>query len=470
MGMGGVQNSLGGDISAASYNPAGLGMYNRSELAFTPGYTMTSTAATYLGNTENQNKNTLIIPNFGVAIHKAKDGTTGFLGGTFGISYNRTNSFNNTYSYHGTNNDNSIIDYFINDANGDTEAQFHSVTGYNFNTPTGLAYNNFLIGPETVIDPAGDPRSYFTDVYPYLPTQSEVVKTTGSQGQWNFSYGANFSDKIFVGLGIGFANFEYKTEAIYTETFLDAYPGATPLVSPMSKMVLNESFNMTGTGINATLGAIYRPVDVFQLGVSIATPTSYQINSEYIGYMNTAWNNFEYEPGLILGNEDFETDLVTFQHTLATPWRFSGGGTFFIKKSGLISVDVEYVSYGSSSYSGYSDGSSADFDNQDIKSLYKSVLNLRIGGEYRLKNFRFRSGFGLMPDPYKTAQNNVDNTFKTYSFGFGYRVPKFYVDIATILNETERSYRPYTVPSDASPLVTMKNQSTTIALTLGFPF
>ena len=28
--MGGVQNALGGDISSAFYNPAGLGMYNRS--------------------------------------------------------------------------------------------------------------------------------------------------------------------------------------------------------------------------------------------------------------------------------------------------------------------------------------------------------------------------------------------------------------------------------------------------------
>ncbi len=473
LGMGGSQTALGGDISSASSNPAGLGMYNRSEFSFTPGYTMTSSASSYLGNTDNQSKNTLIIPNLGMAFHKGKEGTTGFLGGTFGVSYNRISDYNNTFTYHGKNNDNSIIDYFLNNADGDTEAQFDSninSPGYNYNTPTGLAYNNYLIGPETAINPTGDPTRYFTDVYPYLPTQTEVVKTTGSQGQWNFSYGANFSDKFFVGLGIGLASFKYKSEAVYSETFLDPFPSATPPVSPMSKLILNESFNMTGTGINATLGAIFRPLDLVQIGLSIATPTSYQISSEYIASMNTTWQNFEYTPGTILNNVSYKTDLVSFQHNLSTPWKFNGGFAFFIVKKAIITGNVEYVSYGSSKYSSYSDGSSSNFDNQNIKNLYNDVFNLRMGGEFRLNNYRFRVGGSVMPDPYKTLQNDVSVDYYSGSIGFGYRTSEFYIDLAGIYGWTSNSYRPYNVPSNTSPLVTMKNQSTTIAFTVGFPF
>ena len=37
LGMGGAQISLGGDYSSAYSNPAGLGMYNRSEFTISPG-------------------------------------------------------------------------------------------------------------------------------------------------------------------------------------------------------------------------------------------------------------------------------------------------------------------------------------------------------------------------------------------------------------------------------------------------
>ena len=36
LGLGEAQTSLGGDISSASSNPAGLGFFNKSEFSFTP--------------------------------------------------------------------------------------------------------------------------------------------------------------------------------------------------------------------------------------------------------------------------------------------------------------------------------------------------------------------------------------------------------------------------------------------------
>src|SRR4051794_27316227 len=63
-GMGGAQNSIGGDLSSAYYNPAGLGMYNRSDFSFTPGYTISNTDASYLGNTSSASTTKLILPNF----------------------------------------------------------------------------------------------------------------------------------------------------------------------------------------------------------------------------------------------------------------------------------------------------------------------------------------------------------------------------------------------------------------------
>src|SRR5688572_7860212 len=47
LGMGGAQLSVGGDFSSAYSNPAGLGMYNRSEVSFTPGYFDIQTNGSY---------------------------------------------------------------------------------------------------------------------------------------------------------------------------------------------------------------------------------------------------------------------------------------------------------------------------------------------------------------------------------------------------------------------------------------
>jgi long-subunit fatty acid transport protein len=393
-GMGGVQNSLGGDMSSAYYNPAGLGMYNRSEFSFTPGYTISNSDASYLNNTTGTSTTKLILPNFGIAFHTNKDGRKGLWGGTFAINFNRTNDFNNTVTYKGTNTDNSIIDYFINQANGTDESQFKQ-GGANTNTPTGLGYFNYLIGPKTVQDPSFSNKEYFSDVSG-IPDQEETIKTTGSQNQWSFSYGANFNDKWFVGAGIGLTSFHYKSEKIYTEKF--------PNPTPMSFMQLNETLNLSGSGINATVGAIYRPVDRLQVGLSVATPTSYRITDDYSATMQTQWNNFQYLPGdPPLNNESAQTDPqpISNSYNLSTPWRISGGATFFFEKKGFISADLEWLNYSSAKYSSnsyYNDDYSAD--NENIKNTFKSVLNIRVGGEYRLNNFRFRGGYSLMPDPY----------------------------------------------------------------------
>ena len=258
-------------------------MYNRSDFSITPGYVNGNASSSFLGNSSSESKSSLIVPNIGIVFTTKRNNPTGPLSGSLGISYSRVNDFNSTFSYKGTNPDNSIIDYFINDANGTGTSQF-STKGFNYNTPTGLAYFNFLIGPQSILNSSNPNDKYFTDVSG-IPIQSEVVKTTGSQKQVSFSYGMNFKDKIFVGGGVGIASLNYKSVKTYTEDFTDPN-------QPMSKMKLDETLNLSGSGFNLTLGTIIRPIDQVQLGFSVATPTSYAITDNYSATMSTTWNNF----------------------------------------------------------------------------------------------------------------------------------------------------------------------------------
>ena len=63
--MGGSFGSLGGDFSTLSYNPAGIGLYQNSELTFTPILSMTEVNSSLNGNTFYNNQYGINISNFG---------------------------------------------------------------------------------------------------------------------------------------------------------------------------------------------------------------------------------------------------------------------------------------------------------------------------------------------------------------------------------------------------------------------
>ena len=464
-GMGGAQVALGADYSSAYSNPAGLGMYNRSEFAFTPALSLSNISADYLNQNTKDSKSTFSLPGLGMAFHNGDLKAKRLLSGTFSISYARINDYNRNLTYAGTNKDNSIIDYFIEDATGGTPAQFKS-GGDLYNTPTELAYSNYLIGESTILDPANSNTEYFTDVTG-IPSQHEEIEIRGAQNQWNFSYGANIADKVFLGLGVGVASIRYKSKKIYTEDFVN---------EPLSDLRLEETLEIRGPGINATLGAIFRPVDFIQFGVSVATPTAYGLNDSYSATMNTSWKNFEYlpatptSPPLIINDETAKTDVVNSEYTLKTPWRFNTGATFFIQKHGFLTADIESINYSNATYGSSYDGISYTSDNEKIKALYQSVINYRLGGEFRYNQLRFRGGYSFMSEPFKTEQNGISRVMQSISGGAGYRTEKFYLDFAVVYSYGDNSYRPYRVSTPKSPLVTFSQHNTNFLVTLGFPF
>lgn len=226
-----------------------------------------------------------------------KDGSK-LLSGTFAINFNRINDFNNSFTYTGRNDSTSIIDYFMQQADGRDSTQFQSGTntrpeGVNYNTLTGLAFNNYLIGPLNELDFNAPKDLYYSRVPLQSIVQKETVKTTGAQNQWSFSYGVNLSDRIFIGGGLGLSTINYKTTATYSENYS---------LNPLQSMSLTESLELSATGINATLGIIGRPIDQVQLGFSLATPTSYAISETYTAVMSSKWNNYQYFPGFFLNN------------------------------------------------------------------------------------------------------------------------------------------------------------------------
>lgn len=455
-GMGGSQIALGGDYSVGLSNPAGLGMYNRSEVTLTPAYSAYDTEAEYLGSFNKSSTSKFIIPGLSLVLHMPME-KNGFVGGSFAVSLSRTNDFNRSINYYGENDQTSIIDSFIDIANGAPTDQFENEL---YNSPTGLAYYNYLIGPKSLLHPDSSKIEYFTDVRT-IPYQQEQIDTEGANNQWSFSYGANFNDKLFLGAGIGLSTLKFKSTKLYSEDFDDPY---------LNYLDLEESLDIKGNGINATLGAIVRPVDFLQVGVSFTTPTYFEFTETYDAGMSTSWKNFDYygDGSTILNNESAATDIVTSDYSLTTPMKFSAG-VAFLSEYGIITGDVEFTNPAKAKYSSNISGVSFSQDNENIKAAYQSVVNYRIGGEFRYKILRVRAGYGFQGSALKDYFD-IDNSIQTISGGIGVRFKKFYADFALVNSNAKDYYQPYYFSDGPGPLVTLDSKTTTGMLTFGFTF
>ncbi|HRG09100.1 MAG TPA: long-chain fatty acid transporter, partial [Cyclobacteriaceae bacterium] len=149
---------------------------------------------------------------------------------------------------------------------------------------------------------------------------------------------------------------------------------------------LVEELQIRASGINATLGAIYRPLDIVQVGLSYTTPTLLSVTDVYRAELTAEWNNFDYydDDQTILNTENEYTDEIISEYSLRTPGKLSAGATVFLGKSGFISADVDLINYSGARYSSGLSGISFDSDNENIKDLYQATTNVRLGGEFRL--------------------------------------------------------------------------------------
>ncbi|HEY3403016.1 MAG TPA: hypothetical protein VGK59_06500 [Ohtaekwangia sp.] len=455
--IGGAQIALGGDYSSVLSNPAGLGMYNRSELTFTPGYAGYSTTANFLGNSTKESSSKLNIPGLSFVLHLPRENND-FYGGAFGVSMTRTNDFNGSFSYSGVNDATSIVDHFLETANGDTPDQFDT---YQFNTPTGLAYDTYLIGPLSILDPDLPDDEYFTDA-PIESLQTENMTSEGTTYQWSFSYGGNYKDILFFGGGLGLSTLRYESQKFFSEDYVD--------FDTLRSILLEENLEIRGSGINATFGVIVRPVSFLQIGLSFVSPTYYQITETYDARLDAHWNDYDYDDGsqLINLNDEYAlTDIVTSEYTMTTPLKLSAGMAF-ISKHGFISADIEMMNPAKAKYSSETDASFYRSQNDVIQNSFKKVYNYRIGGEFRHNIWRIRGGYSVMGNPY--AQDDYDYKNVSISGGAGLRFEKFYIDLAIVSKKVDSNYSPYTLSDNSQPVVKLQNKTLTSMITLGFTF
>src|SRR5690606_17953316 len=270
-GRGGVSSSLGGDVTSAIKNPAGLGFFNRSELSFSPSIGFHNTNAKYLGRNSDDFKTNFNFVHLGVVLNNTKQNPEGaWRGGSFGISMNRINDFHSQIRYSGRNSENDLVSAVLNEANQIGIPENADPSDFLFDNKyflPYLAYDTYLIDAYEEDFWKFDSQIDFpTEDHPVHQSGSAAVK--GARYVTNFSYGGNFADKFYFGLGIGISTINYEIRRTYTEI---------PSETVLNYLSLIDFRQINGSGFNTNLGVIYRPTSFLTIGLSYTSPTYYSI-------------------------------------------------------------------------------------------------------------------------------------------------------------------------------------------------
>lgn len=457
MALGGSGMALGGEIGAISANPAGLGVFNRSQIVFTPGIHFNQATSSYLGNTVDSEITKFNVAGAGLIFNFKNDDleTSKWRGGSLGITYNRTNDFNQNIQYSGYNDQNSIIDAMIEQSNG---------LGVNQLSGIGLAgYDHYLVNPLP-----GSDNVYDSFVLGF-PDQREIIQRRGGIDQINLSFGGNYNDHVYFGGGVGIVSTNYSQSRVFTENFVD---------EPLEQFTMDEWLKVKGTGVNVSLGLIFRPVSFIRFGASFTSPTWYKFTEESDIYYQSNYDNYDVanwvddngnrliQEDTVLNTLNSNTDLFVSEYNLRTPAKLNIGASLVLGKLAFFSADVELVDHGNAHVS------SSDFisegDNNTIKNLYKPVMNIKVGGELRISALRLRAGLALFGDPYNFT-DEIDRSKLIASAGIGVNFGKAFFDVGlsrTVYNENILAYS----LGDASPIAAVENVINNAQFSLGFNF
>jgi len=456
LSLGGAGGSMGGDFSSLSINPAGIGVYRTSEIMFTPTLRFNNNKGTYLGTDNTDDNAKFNVSNFGIVFAKSASGRnydkSDWKSFSIGIGYNRVADFNDRVTYTGLNKESSIAEIFS------ADARYNGIDQGNIPPLGFLGYEGFVLDND------------YNSIVPYTDglQQTKTIRSNGGIGEWVFSVGGNYREKLLLGATLGLQSYKYERDINFLEE--DA-SGRTD--NHFDYISYNEYLSTTGFGVNIKLGAIYVVNDMLKIGVAAHTPTWASFTD--IGDYNVTTNTESYkaDEGYQDTNpESFAQPQYTsqFNYNLRTPWRAVLSSTLTLGKSGMITADYEYVDYASMRYS--MESQYGDYErsvNNAIKDAFTAGHNFRVGAEGRMKNFMGRLGFAYYTSPFRES-STFDGQRMDLSAGVGARFGAFFMDLAyvhSIYKVGDYGY-PALVSGIPTGLADLKYGRNIVALTLGF--
>ncbi|MDW8288420.1 MAG: hypothetical protein RMJ89_10150, partial [Flammeovirgaceae bacterium] len=285
-GIGGANIALGGDISSAFMNPAGLGFCRNSEISFSLAYGHYASRSQYRLEYPNNpypnnplvrdSKGNMNFNHLGLTL-KAGNETDKFYGGAIAVAMTRIADFHGRFSYSGTNDETSLVDFFLEKSQGIKTGYFEEQGRVGINDPLALPYYTYLINPDSAYN---NNTSYYSFL-PILPTrQREEVISRGAHYEWSIAYGGNYKDMLYFGIKLGLQGIDRSVLKQYREEVLTELVPPNVKI-PLSNLFFEEDIRTEGSGVNLGIGLIARPIDILRIGFTATTPTALRLTETY---------------------------------------------------------------------------------------------------------------------------------------------------------------------------------------------
>ena len=318
VGMGGAMTAIGGDPSAAMVNPAGLGLYRRSEISVSIDETIDNTQQ--VGSNDTYQRTRFAAPQISaIWAWGNSQKQRGLVYNNFMFSHNRLATFNRDIVVKGagmgmvpticniTNDEGGVSEEFlVNKPWDNVDIGWLSILGY----------EAYLIDP--IENNKWKPAVDFTD-------GSLSISETGTSDQYTLSWAGNISNQWYIGIGLNIPTINYtKHTSLREENKQNS-----------SSAELKSMFHVSGVGVSGSFGLIYRPIQALRIGASLQTPTILSLSRQSTGDMYSTIAGQKYE---VLTPESGVMDI-----DIASPLRTSVSVAGQMGKIGLIAVQYDYA-------------------------------------------------------------------------------------------------------------------------------
>lgn len=397
LAMGNAYTAISNDLSAAIFNPAGFGLIRRLQFDGTLGYNSLNNKVSFFGNSTNASNSSTRLSQFGFAFPIPT--SRGSL--VFALGYNQLKDFNNIVKFNGYNSGSTskIQDLVYSPNLDDNDFAYNLGLSYTLRD----AQNNSL-GDTTLINGKLN--------------QSGSILNQGAINSWYFGGAIEIEQNVFVGATVNIITGTFKrTVEYWEEDLLQNYPSTLRLDPADSRTAGFQSFyrntilDWNISGWDAKIGIIAKVNELLNLGASVRFPRTYTIKETYSVYGESYFTNttFKIDPPI-----DYRSE-----YDITTPYEFTLGGSF---NNDIVTLSAEatMIDYTQMQFTSGLDQVIREQNNNEIKSLFRTVFNLNAGAEIRIPNsgFALRGGFMYKPSPYQGDPTEYDKKYITAGIGY----------------------------------------------------
>ena len=464
IGMGGAMEALGADISTISSNPAGVGLFRKSQVSLSAGVIAQSGAENY---TEYQGAH---IDFNGKKSHPTFD-QAGFV---WSPKFKGNSWMNLAFNYHKSTDFGQILNAAASlsgaSQNKITAAKHYEKVdgwtsvdanygGYNNNSGN---YQNGLLN----VDENGELAYAEANKYVFGQYQHGYI------GDYDFNISGSINNRVWLGLTVGIHDVHYNSNSLYSEDLVDG-----------NYTESFEQLKITGTGFDVKGCVIFRPVEdsPFRIGAYFNSPIFYDLtlsgdNDVTMDGKNTpaTYNDAQgvAQPCYFKGDKGQSID---YDFRLNTPWKVGVSMGHTVGNFLALGATYEYAwfdhmdnrvkdgGYYDDWYGGYYETSSSDDAmNADTRANLKGVSIFKIGAEIKpVDMFSIRLGYNYVSPMFRDGayrdqtigSNGVDVSTSTdytnwkatnrFTCGFGFNYENLTIDVAYQYSMQKGDFYPF---------------------------